>query len=91
MNSCETCLGEEFDPCSSSTEWHKCDKCGDWDWCKSVSEEEPNVEAELRRKLKKANRENEDLRQLVKFQRDALGNLGEQFLKLSTLLKEQNR
>jgi hypothetical protein len=48
------------------------------------------VELELRRKLKRANRENEDLRQLVRFQRDALGNLGKQFINLSTLLKEKD-
>lgn len=89
MNKCETCAGEVFLPDDLGVAWGACEHCGDWDWCKKIIPP-VSTEAELRRKLKKANKENENLRQVIKFQRDALGNLGEQFVKLSTLLKEHD-
>lgn len=75
----------------SQAVWGKCSHCEQWGWLlKLVEVSQPEIESELRRKLKRANRENEELRQVIKFQRDALGNLGEQFIKLSTLLKEKD-
>lgn len=64
--------------------------CGDWAWCHEKQAWVTSEADHLRRKLKLANRDNEALRQTVKFQRDALTSLGQQFIKLSTLLKEQD-
>lgn len=89
---CSKCAEERdegIDP--KNIRWGHCPRCDTWAWIYDASPTSDNQQIlELRRKLKKANRENEDLRQVISFQRDALGHLGEQFIKLSTLLKEKN-